>query len=687
MKMSVLLAAVGFILIHSCRDVTAKRNRRHKTAKYSGRGSLGSPTAAPGTPLEEVKSWLGRLGLEEFTDALEGEGYDDKSVLEKLGPDEAEELAADLGMDARQTALLLKGIEDSVLGGSSDGADSSWSRHRRTVMPGAPPESRSTQSEEALLQAGLRHHQEQRLEEALSAFTKAISAARSGGPTATRAGAQRGLTLEKLGRLEEAVESYNTVLQFRPTDDPIMLRRGLTLNKLQRLDEALESYNAVLKVKPLDPIIFEKGVILGKLGRHDESIASLRASVDVMPPQLRGIPEPHATLCTTLWNRISSGMHSALASGFHFALASGSHSAAITAYLEDALDSCDKASKPYHGDADMKMDAWRIFHLDLKGRILFELRRFAEARHASQEELNLAGSHKPLTTELELAKASSTAAMSLPSHGALHKLWATGVKHDDSIIYPLPWDTTGDDAFPAFGDEYTPMWISHASGPIASSLNTELATTVRKMMSESDGVKKSNKGGWQSFASSGNVAASFLEKGAILSDAQGSAVRALRQHILRQVSSFLEELAPPKSTTTIGSLVFGMPQVFVSIRESWANVNVKGNWNSEHAHSKTTLAGCYYVTSGFLSGSDDSVKHTGLQFINPRLAQTPAVSEADHNATHMKAPSYLGQWTSEALGRAGTLALWPGAVRHWVPPHTGDLERISIAFNVELTLQ
>ena len=76
MKMYVLLAAVGFILIHSCRDVTAKRNRHHKTAKYSGSGSLGSPTAAPdSTPLpEEVKSWLGRLGLEEFTDALEEEG-------------------------------------------------------------------------------------------------------------------------------------------------------------------------------------------------------------------------------------------------------------------------------------------------------------------------------------------------------------------------------------------------------------------------------------------------------------------------------------------------------------------------------------------------------------------------------------------------------------------------------------
>ena len=139
-------------------------------------------------------------------------------MIDKIGADEAEDLAADLGLDALQTALLLQGIEDSVLGGSSGAADISWSRHRRTAT-GTPPKSHSThESEEALLQAGMRHHQENRLEEALTAFDETIRAARSGGPTAARAGAQRGLTLEKLGRLEEAVESYNTVLQFRPTD-------------------------------------------------------------------------------------------------------------------------------------------------------------------------------------------------------------------------------------------------------------------------------------------------------------------------------------------------------------------------------------------------------------------------------------------------------------------------------------
>jgi hypothetical protein len=49
-------------------------------------------------------------------------------------------------------------------------------------------------------------------------------------------------------------------------------------------------------------------------------------------------------------------------------------------------------------------------------------------------------------------------------------------------------------------------------------------------------------------------------------------------------------------------------------------------------------------------------------------------------------PPYPAQWSHGALGRAGTLALWPAGLRHWVPPHTGGLERVSIAFNVEATL-
>ena len=55
-----------------------------------------------------------------------------------------------------------------------------------------------------------------------------------------------------------------------------------------------------------------------------------------------------------------------------------------------------------------------------------------------------------------------------------------------------------------------------------------------------------------------------------------------------------EALAPPGKNAT-GHI----DRVFVTTRESWANVNWKGNWNSEHSHSKVTISGAYYVQSSF----------------------------------------------------------------------------------------
>ena len=43
---------------------------------------------------------------------------------------------------------------------------------------------------------------------------------------------------------------------------------------------------------------FMKGLVLLELNRHSEAIAALRGAVDVMPP---GFPEPHASLCATLF--------------------------------------------------------------------------------------------------------------------------------------------------------------------------------------------------------------------------------------------------------------------------------------------------------------------------------------------------------------------------------------------------
>jgi hypothetical protein len=128
-----------------------------------------------------------------------------------------------------------------------------------------------------------------------------------------------------------------------------------------------------------------------------------------------------------------------------------------------------------------------------------------------------------------------------------------------------------------------------------------------------------------------------------------------------------------------------------------AGVNQPGSWNSEHNHGAQPLAGAYYIYDGFSDGADKSAianRMAGVRLSNPRvddlLATTP-MSELAPNGPHGwpmpdktlldpdQASSIMAHhWTDEALGSSGSLALWHGRIRHWVPPHQGDLSRVMI---------
>ena len=114
----------------------------------------------------------------------------------------------------------------------------------------------------------------------------------------------------------------------------------------------------------------------------------------------------------------------------------------------------------------------------------------------------------------------------------------------------------------------------------------------------------------------------------------------------------------------------------------------------EHDHGNVALAGCYYVASGAGGGGE---RRTGLWLADPRRDNATAgsalrtpfeqLAQGPHGWPEPDAGYRLEgrDWGDGALGRGGTLALWPGHLQHWVPPHDGHAERISIAFNVGLT--
>ena len=60
----------------------------------------------------------------------------------------------------------------------------------------------------------------------------------------------RGIALEDLHKLEEAVESYDMALKINPNYAEAYNNRGNVLTKLKRREEAMKSYDKALKINP-----------------------------------------------------------------------------------------------------------------------------------------------------------------------------------------------------------------------------------------------------------------------------------------------------------------------------------------------------------------------------------------------------------------------------------------------------
>jgi tetratricopeptide (TPR) repeat protein len=56
--------------------------------------------------------------------------------------------------------------------------------------------------------------------------------------------------LRNLGRLEEAIASYDKALEFKPDSYEAWYNRGYALGNLGRGEEAIASYEKALEIKP-----------------------------------------------------------------------------------------------------------------------------------------------------------------------------------------------------------------------------------------------------------------------------------------------------------------------------------------------------------------------------------------------------------------------------------------------------
>ena len=60
----------------------------------------------------------------------------------------------------------------------------------------------------------------------------------------------KGNTLEKLGRYDEAIECYNKAILLDPNNAGIWYSKGLTLTKLKRYEESIEYFDKAIELDP-----------------------------------------------------------------------------------------------------------------------------------------------------------------------------------------------------------------------------------------------------------------------------------------------------------------------------------------------------------------------------------------------------------------------------------------------------
>ena len=145
----------------------------------------------------------------------------------------------------------------------------------------------------ALVQEGLEHHQDGRLQRAASLYLEALAR----DPAHAEANHLLGLLLHQTGRRAEAVERLERAAAAAPDNASYHSNLGVVLQALGRLAEADRHYARALELDPgLAAVHSNRGVVLHGLGRLAEAEQAYRRALALDPRHA----EAHANLGLTL---------------------------------------------------------------------------------------------------------------------------------------------------------------------------------------------------------------------------------------------------------------------------------------------------------------------------------------------------------------------------------------------------
>jgi uncharacterized protein (TIGR02466 family) len=195
-----------------------------------------------------------------------------------------------------------------------------------------------------------------------------------------------------------------------------------------------------------------------------------------------------------------------------------------------------------------------------------------------------------------------------------------------------------------------PTLIGRFSVPEAKDVNSELRSMVLAKARSAPNVQHANVGGWHS--------------GHDLLDWPGEPIVKLRGWIIEAVNHMIGVTMEQMKAGGLHRPFNGTLGLY-----AWANVSRKGNYHSLHNHPGSCWSGVYYVDTGG-TASPEYPNSGVIDLHDPRPFT---------EMTYVPGEPYGQKFPIRP--EAGTILIFPGFLYHFVHPHFGEGERISIAFN------
>lgn len=178
--------------------------------------------------------------------------------------------------------------------------------------------------------------------------------------------------------------------------------------------------------------------------------------------------------------------------------------------------------------------------------------------------------------------------------------------------------------------------------PDHEALDKALVAEGVRLRLTSDGVTKSNRGGWHS---EGNVF-----------DSEVDCIRTLRTAAEAAVLDATRKVGAKNDPAKLRMNLF-----------AWMNANPPGGFNAPHTHPGAHWSGVYYVKQPEVETGNSGM----IEFLDPRT-DLPNWRILDAAPFRLK---------KKLRPQPGEMILFPSYLVHWVYPNEAEEERISIAFN------